>query len=421
MGCLCLTVFCLYAGGSRASNSEKIPLRILVHPAYSPAGTDTGRVAYLKAAIDEWQKKHPEVDLQLEQLSTNNNEAMAKLLEQANGGRAADAAMIDSFVFTNFMPYLQPVDALLEKQGIKKDDFFPFCQNMVSGKDGSFYGVQFTTDVRVLYYRKDVVPTPPRTWNDVLNLGKELKSKGFEPLLIPAGRGEGAAGTSIYPVFWGQGGELVDESGKAVFGTGANRDKMIAVFTYIKQLVDNGYLPQRAATYAAESDLNAEAATGKIAMFLGGNWQVNQLQSIIGETELEKWEVAPIPYAPGAKAMSNSGGWVWSLFTKDPQKQELAFDLLATVYFNNTGMAKWTSVAGYLPTRKTVYDNPDYRSNRFTRAFRTILETGSKMRPVADIYPKISLELQIALSSVVSGAKTPEQAVNDAWLAVTQR
>jgi multiple sugar transport system substrate-binding protein len=420
-GLCTLALFTVYAGGTNdsAARTGKTPLRWLVHPAYSNAGTDPARIAYLNAAISDWQKKHPDVDLQVEIMSTNNNEAMAKLLEQAAGGRAADVAMIDSFVFTNYMPYLKPLDQLLQSGGLQKDDFFPFSQDLVRGADGQFHGIQFTTDARVLFYRKDLVPVPPKTWEELLTVCAGLKAQGYDPILLPAGRAEGAMTTSIYPFFWGQGGVLVDEMGEAAFGAGENREKMLKVFQFIKQLVDSGYLPQRAATYAAESDLNAEVAAGKTAMFLGGNWQVSQLKGIIGDAELEKWDVAPIPQISGARETTCNGGWVWGIFTGDTQKQALAFDLVSSIYCNDAAMAKWTSVAGYLPTRKSVYEHPDYDKDRFTTAFRKIIDTGGRLRPVADVYPKISLELQVALSSVVSGAKGPEQALSDAWFAVT--
>lgn len=398
---------------------EKIALRVLIHPAYSTSGTDPARIEYLKAAMSEWEKAHPNVNVQVEIMSTNNNEAMAKLQEQLASGRAADAAMIDSFVFTPFMPYLKPIDSLLQKSGIQKDDFFAFAQDLVTGDDNQLHGVQFTTDARLLFYRKDLVPTPPATWDDLRTVSASLKAQGYDPILLPAGRSEGAMTTSIYPFFWGQGGELVNAQGEAVFGEGANRDKMLAVFSFIKELVDAGYLPQRAANYAAEADLNAEVATGKVAMFMGGSWQVSQLKGIIGDAEMEKWDVAPIPQNSGGKETTCNGGWVWGVFTDDAAKQELVYDLLSSVYFGETAMAKWTSIAGYLPTRLSVYDNAAFQKNRFTDKFRETIEKGGKLRPVADVYPKISLELQVALSSVVSGAKTPETALSDAWFSVT--
>jgi multiple sugar transport system substrate-binding protein len=50
--------------------------------------------------------------------------------------------------------------------------------------------LQFTTDVRVLYYRKDLVPEPLASWGEVLEVGWDLKDEGLSPYLFPAGRDE---------------------------------------------------------------------------------------------------------------------------------------------------------------------------------------------------------------------------------------
>jgi multiple sugar transport system substrate-binding protein len=416
--CLIVALGFAYAGaGTQAGGRQQ--LRVMVHPFYSPQGTEQARTNYLNGIINEWRRENPNVDLVFEHHSTNSSEAMARLLEQVAGGRAPDAAMVDSFVFTNFIPYARPVDALMEKHGINKGDFFEFSQNLVSANNQS-HGVMFTTDARVLYYRRDLIPNPPSTWDDLIRVGGDMQSRGLEAFLLPAGRGEGAVITSILPFFWGQGGVLIDAAGRPAFGTGENREKMLATFTFIRQLVDAGLLAQRAATYASESDLNGEIASGRVAMFLGGTWQTGQLESIIGAAELENWGAAPIPHRAGAREMSASGGWVWTLFSEDAQKQELLFDILARLYFNDQGMARWASIGSYLPTRMSVYEHPSFTSTRFTSIFRNILEGGSQLRPVAAVYPQVSSELQIALSSVVSGAKTPEQALQDAWAAVTR-
>jgi multiple sugar transport system substrate-binding protein len=50
--------------------------------------------------------------------------------------------------------------------------------------------LQFTTDVRVMYYRKDLLPEPPSSWDEVLEVGRDLKDEGLSPNLFPAGRDE---------------------------------------------------------------------------------------------------------------------------------------------------------------------------------------------------------------------------------------
>jgi multiple sugar transport system substrate-binding protein len=93
---------------------------------------------------------------------TNNAEAMAKLLEQAAQGRAPDVTQIDTYILPRYLPYLQPIDDLVKAAGIDMKDFFPFAEKIVRGKDGKVYGIQFTTDVRVLFYRKDLISNPQK-------------------------------------------------------------------------------------------------------------------------------------------------------------------------------------------------------------------------------------------------------------------
>lgn len=407
--------------GAQAKVSDAdLTLNWVAHPAYSLSGSDPNRVAYLQSAVAEWQKKYPKVKLTANVLSTNGAEAMAKLLEQASQGRAPDLAQIDTYVLPRYLPYLQPIDDLVKAAGLDMKDFFPFAAKIVKGKDGKVYGLQFTTDVRVLFYRKDLVKTPPKTWDDVLKVAADLKANGYDALLFPGGRAEGASNTSLWPMFWGQGGELVDSKGQPSFGTGANRAKMLNVLKFYKSLVDQGYTPARVANYGNEADLNTEVAAGKAAMFLGGNFQVAQLTSILGADGMKQWGVSRIPQKAGAKNATSAGGWSWGFFTKDAATRKIAFDLILQTYVGNAGMAGWTSVAGYLPTRKAVYTNPGFKTNDYSDLFKQILESDGMIRPAADSYPRISSEMQIALSAVLSGTKTPEAALDDAWNAVTK-
>jgi len=419
---VCLGLSPVFAGGKKeeAKPAASIIVNWVAHPAYSLTGSDPARVEYLKGVVGDWKKQNPQVTLVDNVLATNNAESMAKLLEQASQGRAPGVAQIDTYILPRYLPYLQPIDDLVKAAGIEMNDFFPFAGNIVKGKDGKIYGLQFTTDVRVLFYRKDLVKIPPKTWDDVLAVSKELKSAGFDAFLFPAGRAEGAANTSLWPMFWGQGGELVDASGKAVFGTGDNRTKMLNVLNFYKSLVDQGYSPSRVANYGNEADLNVEVASGKTAMFLGGNFQVAQLTSIIGADGMAKWGVARIPQKAGAKNATSAGGWSWGIFTKDDATRKAAFDLILKAYVGNSGMSNWCSIAGYLPTRKSIYSNPLYKADAYSGLFMDILEKDGMVRPVAEVYPQISSEMQIALSAVISGTKTPETALDDAWKAVNK-
>ncbi|NRF93741.1 extracellular solute-binding protein [Paenibacillus frigoriresistens] len=400
-----------------APTDKKVSFQWMAHTAYSAKSSDPKRVEYINSSLESYKKAHPNVEID----SSDYDGKVSNLMIMASGGRAPDAAMIDAYMLPKFYKYLQPLDSYFEKAGLKIDDFFPFAQSIMKGPDGKIYGIQFTTDTRVLYYRKDLVPTPPKTWDEVIQVGTKLKAAGYDALLMPAGRAEAASVSVVLPMFMSQGGELVNKEGKAVFGEGANREKMLNVFNFLKKAADTGVTPKRAANIKNEADQNGDVATDKVAMFIGGNWQVNQLKDTLGAERFAKYAVAPVPTMSGDNAVAMSGGWAWGIFTKDPDKQKAAFDFLMQTYIGDKGMANWTTIGGYLPPRKSVYDNAEFKGNEFTKTFREIMEKTGKARPASDDYAVISEQLQIAASSVVSGSLSPEEALNNAWKVLSQK
>ena len=93
--------------------------------------------------------------------------------------------------------------------------------------------------------RKDLVANPPKTWDDLIAQAAELSKRGLTGYLYPGGRGEGAVMEHL-PMFWAQGGELVDASGKPVFGDGKNRIAMLNLLGFLKRTVDFGCQPRTA-------------------------------------------------------------------------------------------------------------------------------------------------------------------------------
>lgn len=384
---------------------------------YSPQATEPEVAEYLSRSVEDFESDYPDIELNTTIMSTNISEAMAKLTEQANQGRAPDISAIDSYLFPQYIDYLQPLDDLIEEKELDPDDFLEFAQDTITGPDGKIYGLYMSTDTRVLFYNKGAIPNPPETWDDVIELAKELKEDGYEGISIPGGRGEGASVTTLWPLFWGLGGELVDD-GKAIFGEGENREKMITVLETIQKAVEEGVVPQRVASYGSENDQNEDVASGKIPMFIGGSWQETMLKDILDEEEFEQWDVAPLPIIEGGEETTSSGGWAWGIFTDDPDKKQAAFDFIYDTYISEEGMGEFTSVQGSLPARFSVYDSDHYERTAFSDDYRDMLDSSARVRPASNEYAEISNEMQIALSDVISGNKEPEQAVDDAWKVV---
>ncbi len=388
-------------------------------PSYSLQATDQQRVDYIENQISNWENSNDQFTINPLVTSADVTAAMARLLEQASQGRAPDIAQVDSYIFPRFYEFAQPIDEYVDSGLI--DDYFPFVQQLIKGPDGALKGLQFTTDVRVLYYRKDLISSPPASWDELISMGQSLKQEdNLTPFLFPAGRDEATVTTSLWPHFWAQGGELTDDQGNPVFAEGQNREKMLSSLQFISETVNTGITPKRVTSYAQETDLNGDVASGNTAMFLGGNWQVGLLKEIMGAEQFtSQWDVAPIPSRSGSEHATTAGGWMWGVFSENQQKQKSGVDFLVSAYVGDEGMAGWTNVGGYLPPRENVFDVSAYEGNEYTDTFREHLDQYARNRPPAEVYQEISTAMQVAVTQVVSGETSPEQALQTAAQSVS--
>ena len=102
------------------------------------------------------------------------------------------------------------------------------------------------------------------------------------------------------------------------------------------------------------------------------------------------------------------------VFAKDPARQQAAVEFIRDVEAP-AHAARISEATGHLPVRRSVYrDFPIFSQDPWYRRFGEMLVDGHA-RPTALIYPEMSQQLQLAIGAVVSGDKTPEQALDDAW------
>ncbi len=242
---------------------------------------------YQKLFVD-FIKKHPDWKLQMQFMSADIGTEQAKMLEQAKAGNAPDCAAVDSFVLSQFMVNHVLADFTPYFSKDEVADLFPFIRNGITDKDQTIRAWWWDTDLRVLYRNKSIIADAPQTWDDLKKAGLASVKEGMEGILFNAGRYEGSTFDWLAN-YWALGGKLVDDTGKPVFGEGENKEKFLKALTYYKDLVDSGAAPKRVTTIANYDDLNAAAAAGTTALFIGGNWQLAQLKATLDEDEFANW------------------------------------------------------------------------------------------------------------------------------------
>jgi multiple sugar transport system substrate-binding protein len=382
------------------------------NPDFTQTSPTPSQAAGFKTLFQSFAEKHPDWQIQFQYFTPDIGGEHARMLEQARANRAPDCATVDSFQLALFMKngVLAPVDQYFNKDELA--DLFPFIRSGITGPDGHIYAWWWNTDIRVLYRNKDLVPTAPQTWPELKAAALDAIKKGAqEGVLFNGGRWEGTAFDWLAN-FWSQGGQLVDDSGKPIFGTGDNRDKMLKAFHYYKDLVDSGAAPKRVANIKDYADFNAAALAGTPAMFIGGHWQHFQLKEAMKPDQFAKWDISEQPGPTADQHSTGAGGWTVSALSKDPAKVKFCMDLVREVY-----MGPANEVMGQLPTRQSLFTNLKTFQDPFFGQIKQYLVHG-QARPGVPIYPEISNQIQIAMGDVLTGAKTPEQALDDAWTAV---
>ena len=391
-----------------------LTLNVWAQPDYFHLAARPAIANAFTTVLNDWARAHPGVQLRVS-VMPGLELHKTKLQLAAAAGRLPDVASIDSYWLPLFANDVQPLEPYWPAED--RADFLPFTIQTLSDPAGHVLGLWHETDCRVLFYRKDLVPVPPRTWDELLDtasrVAREQKMSGY---LYNAGRWEATVFDHL-AMFWAQGGELVDPDGRPIFGEEPNRRAMLRVLGFLRDTIQRGASPRSVLGHTDYQQLTGAAVAGDAAMFLGGNWELKDLQTGLSPAEFAKWDIAPIPQADANTRSTGTGGWVWVVFAKDPERQRAAVEFIRDVEAP-AHAARISEATGHLPVRRSVYrDFSIFSQDAWYRRFGEMLVDGHA-RPTALIYPAMSQQLQLAIGSVVSGDKTPQQALDEASRAV---
>ena len=394
-------------GSEDASNS----MTAWVLPNASHTGEENPELAKVYEKLwRTWAENHSDHQISL-QYQTNLEQMKTKLLQTAAKGNAPELSQVDSFWVPNFTDQLQPVTGAIDNP----DDWYPFVKDVVV-QDGEWKAVWKNTDCRALYYRQDLMDKyndgePPKTWDEVISVGKKIKDgEGMNGYMYNGGKWEGSTFDNL-AMYWAQGGDLVDDSGAPVLDKSENKKALLNVFNFFTRTVDSGVTPQRVANINDYALLREAALNGETAMFLGGNWQISVMKQKADEETWSNWKVSKIPQMSADMSATGTGGWTVGVFADDSSLKPAATDF-ADLYTDAENMGEYCKAGGYLPTRKSVFDEVEFFSeDPYMQQFKKLLEDG-RARPGYPIYLTISSQWQTAMGKVLTGQASPKQAVD---------
>lgn len=372
---------------------------------YARGKDQTGATTKL---VEEFQKQHPNIKVKFREMPSDTGQNHDQLVTMFS----AQSTEIDVFDLDVIWPaefaqagYLLPLDRFIEQDGVNMDEYIKGAVEA-----GNFNGQQWSMpkfiDTGLLFYRSDLVPNPPKTWDELIAQSKANKGKGGTKYgyIMQAKQYEGLV-CNFIEFSAAYGGKILDEQGNVTInnpGTVKGLSKML-------EIVKSDFVPKNITTYT-EIESDASYLEGE-SVFLR-NWPYHF--AIANDKEKSKVvgnvKVAPLP-AGDAGSAATLGGWMSGInkFSKHPKE---AWQFLK--FMTSAQGQKITAVqGGSAPTFLPLYEDADVKGASPLFANKDFVNgiSAAVPRPVSPVYPKISDIIQIEVSKALAGQQTPEAAV----------
>jgi multiple sugar transport system substrate-binding protein len=270
---------------------------------------------------------------------------------------------------------------------------------------GKLWAAPYRTDLGILYYRKDLVPTPPATYDDLVSL-----SKGASPSKIKYGyvwQGSQYEGLvcDFVEVVHGYGGEIIDANNNVV----VNSPEVTQALTQMVSWV-GAISPSAVTTYTEEpsrltwQDGNAAFMRNwPYAYSLGNDPKQSKING--------KFDIASLPYGGSATAGHSAiGGWNLGInaFSKNPDAAWTFIQYMLQPDAQKQGAI----IASFTTTLQSVYTDSDVTSKQplFTK-LGPILQNALP-RPVSARYSDVTNVIQRYAYQALKKQISPTQAIS---------
>jgi multiple sugar transport system substrate-binding protein len=405
---------------SSLSNKTDVTLRGIFDDLGEPGSWNL----LLQPALDELNRRHPDMNIQIEYNNFPYPETRNQILDRLSNGDPVDIISVDQIWLGEFAErgLLRNLTEEFEQWGRMGDLYEANLDGCVY--NNTIYGLWLWTDIRGMWYWKDMLqeagvdPESLKTWDGYISAAVRLNDLFGDRVI----QGVHLLGTSYdvdmwYPYLWMLGGEILElREGHPTKGVywfpSYNSSEGLRAMEFLKQQVDAGIKPQE------QHSWGAEFANRIFPVMIEGSWMPIFFQ-------IESWptleqEVGFIPMFPVPNQTTQTstmmGGWELAI-PSTSQNSDLAWELI-TIIAEPEILAPFLQEYVYLPTQKVLGEGPS--SEPLKESIPFFEETVSmipyaRSRPNTPEYPEIAEHIHQAIQQVYNGsAASPEDALNTA-------
>lgn len=305
--------------------------------------------------------------------------------------------------------WLMPIDALMERDGISMDRY-PEAFARSAQFEGQTLGFPLRAHPQVLFYRKDLIDSPPTSWEAVAAMGEDWPHEGVSPLALYYNNDGNRQSLFIWLNFlWGAGADVFNEDGSAGWTTEA---ALQATEDYIALLTEHGVANPNSVAFV-EQDARQSFMQGNSAMVPGWWWFYSAMQN--PETsQLTKEQIGFVgmpSYAGTTKSYAISMPFAISQYSEN---QDAAWEFLK--WLSNPDMDKANaierevagqSIVNNVVTHISSLTDPEVNAandNIQAAAWESLKE--SDIMPQIAEWPEVGDILSAAIAEAAAGGDT---------------
>ncbi|MGZ4437588.1 MAG: ABC transporter substrate-binding protein [Nocardioides sp.] len=399
-GAVLLVTACSSGGGSTSGGGSSSGLDSR-GPITYVQGKDNSNV--VRPLVDKWNKAHPNEKVTFKEQSADANQQHDDLVQHFQAKDANyDVVDVDVVWTAEFAAkgWLQPLNG---KMAIDTSGMLPATVKTATYNNTLFAAPQ-SSDGGLLYYRKDLVPTPPKTWDEMMADCKIAKAHNMGCYAGQFAKYEGGT-VNIAEAINTNGGTIV-----AADGTTPTVDspQSAAGLQRLVTAYKDGNIPKQAITFTEEEGRMAFEA-GKL-LFLR-NWPyVYGLAKTEGSSKVKNtFAVAPLPGVGGGPGASSLGGHNAAISVYSDHKAT-AHDFLKFLTTQET--QKFYATQGSLaPVLSSLYTDPTLvKKLPYLPTLLTSIENAVP-RPVTPFYPAVSKAISDNGYAAMKGSVSVQQAL----------
>lgn len=375
---------------------------------------NSGLMPHLAAA---WNAAHQSEKVTIKQQSTEADQQLSDLQQNFQAKSANyDVVTVDVVWTAEFAAkgWLLP---LKDQYALPTASLLPATVKAAT-YNNTLFAAPYASDGGLLYYRKDLVKTAPKTWAEMIGDCKSktvttLQSATLAKPACYAGQFKQYEGLTVNAAeaINSAGGVIVKEDGTT---PDVNTPKAKTGLDFLVNGFKQGYIPKEALGFAETENLNAFEA-GQL-MFMR-NWPyADAILSGKGSKVIGKFDIAPLAGESGPGASSLGGHSVAiSAYSKHPAT---ALDFMK--FTESPAIQKYDLLKGtQAPVISALYSDPALvKKFPYLPVLLKSIQTAVP-RPITPFYPAVTSAIETNVTAALQGTKTTDQALKDLQAAIT--